>query len=172
VLLAEIDEPLLQLVAHLLIGRGREADPALRSDAFQPRGNIDAVAHQVAIALLDDVAEMHADAQFDAALGRYARVALHYAGLHLDRAAKRVDDAAELYDAAIPGSLDVASVMGGDGRVNQIAAETAQTRERAVFVGAREPAVTDHVRDQKSPKSSGSRYFRVSPTANLRRHGA
>ena len=38
--------------------------------AFQPGGNVDAVAHQIAVALLDDVAEMDADAELDALLGR------------------------------------------------------------------------------------------------------
>ena len=32
--------------------------PRRLSDAFQPRGNVDAVPHQVAIALLDNVAEV------------------------------------------------------------------------------------------------------------------
>ena len=38
-------------------------------DAFQPRGDIYAVAHQVAVALLDHIAEMDADAEFDARSG-------------------------------------------------------------------------------------------------------
>jgi hypothetical protein len=37
---------------------------------------------------------MDADAEFDAALGRHARVALDETGLHLDRAADRIDHAA------------------------------------------------------------------------------
>jgi hypothetical protein len=54
---------------------------------------------------------MDADAEFDAALGRHARVALDETGLHLDRAADRIDHAAELDDAAVPGALDDAPVM-------------------------------------------------------------
>ena len=38
--------------------------------------NVDAVAHQVAIALLDDVAEMDADPILDALLWRQASIAL------------------------------------------------------------------------------------------------
>jgi hypothetical protein len=33
-------------------------------------GDIDAVAHQIAVALLDDVAQMDADTEFDALVGR------------------------------------------------------------------------------------------------------
>ena len=65
---------------------------------FEPRGDIDAVAHQIAVALLDHVAEMNADAEFDALFGRQAAVALDHAVLHFDRAAHRVDHAAELDD--------------------------------------------------------------------------
>jgi hypothetical protein len=63
----EIEPPL-----HLTIGVLRETDRAGRGDALQASRDIDAVAHQVAVSLLDDVAEMHADAEFDAALGRHA----------------------------------------------------------------------------------------------------
>ena len=81
---------------HLPVGVLGEADRAGLGDAFQARGDIDAVAHQVAVALLDDVAEMNADAKLDAAIRRHAGVALDHAVLHFDRAAHRVDHAAEL----------------------------------------------------------------------------
>jgi hypothetical protein len=65
------------------------------------------------------------------------------AGLNLDRAAHRVDRAAELDDCAVAMALDDAAVMGGDGRVDQIAAKTPTARKRPVVVGAGEPAVAD-----------------------------
>ena len=101
---------------HLPIGVLGETDRARLGDALQPRGDVDAVAHQIAVALLDDVAEMDADAKLDALVGRDARVALDHGVLHFDRAAHRVDDAAELDDAAVAGALDDAAVMHGDGR--------------------------------------------------------
>ena len=64
------------------------------------RGDIDAVAHQVAVALLDHIAEVDADAELDAALGRKAGVALDHAVLHLDGAAHGIDDASELNEDA------------------------------------------------------------------------
>ena len=75
-----------------------KTDRARLANALEPRGNIDAVAHEIAIALLDDVAQMNSDAELDPALGRQAGVALDEAALHLDRAAHRVDDAAKLDD--------------------------------------------------------------------------
>ena len=58
-------EPSLDLPKGVL----GKADRARLGDAFESRGNIDAVAHQIAVGLLDDVAEMNADAEDDAALG-------------------------------------------------------------------------------------------------------
>jgi hypothetical protein len=59
-----------------------------------------------------------------------------------------VDHAAELDDRAVAGPLDDAALVNGEGGIDQIAAQRSQARERALFVRAREPAVTDHVRDQ------------------------
>ena len=67
--------------------------------------NIDPVAHQVSIALLDHIAEMDADAELDAALGRKAGVALDHAVLHLDGAAHGVDHTAELNKTPVAGAL-------------------------------------------------------------------
>jgi hypothetical protein len=39
-------------------------------------------------------------------------------------------------------------VMSGDGRVDEVAAQTPETRERAILVGARQAAVSDDIRDQ------------------------
>ena len=53
-------------------------DPALllpgSPGGYAGRGDIDAVAHQVAVALLDHIAEMDADAKLNAALGRQASI--------------------------------------------------------------------------------------------------
>ena len=93
--------------------------------------------------------------------GGSAGVALDEAVLHLDGAAHRVDHAAELYEAAVAGSLDDAPVMGGDGGIDQIAAQPPQPRQRAILVRAREPAVADHVGDQDRRNLPGSRTWRA-----------
>jgi class 3 adenylate cyclase len=51
-------------------------------DSLETRGDIDAVAHQVAVGLLDDVAHVNADAELDAAIFRRAGVAVDHAVLH------------------------------------------------------------------------------------------
>ena len=70
------------------------------------------------------------------------------AGLHFDRAAHGVDDAAKLDDPTVAGALDDAAVIHGDGRIDQIAAERPKARQRPVLVRAGEPAIADDIRDQ------------------------
>ena len=111
-------------------------------------GDIDAFAHQIAVRLFDDVAQMNAVAELDATLGRQASVALDYAVLHLDPAAHGVDCTAELDDRAVAGALDDAAVMSGDGGVDEVATEAPQARQGAILVRRGESAVTDNVGDQ------------------------
>jgi hypothetical protein len=59
------------------------------------------------VALLDDIAEVNADAKLDASLERQACVALDHAGLRLYRAAHGVPHAAELDNAASPVRLTI-----------------------------------------------------------------
>ena len=80
--------------------------------------------------------------------GGNAGVALDHAVLDLDRAAHRVDHAAEFDDDAIAGALDDAPMMHGDGGINQIAAQRPQPRKRSVLVRSGEPAVADDIGHQ------------------------
>jgi hypothetical protein len=80
----------------------------------------DAIAHQIAVALLDDIADMDADAELDSPFRRHARVAVNEALLHLNRAAHRIHYAAELDDAAVSRSLGDAAVVRCDGGVDEV----------------------------------------------------
>ena len=116
--LSEINELLLETVTHLAIGILRKADTPRISDAFKTGGNIDAIAHQVAVALLDHIAQVDANAELDTTLRRQASVAFDHAVLHLDGAAHGVNHAAELNEDAISGALHDAPVMYGNSRIN------------------------------------------------------
>jgi hypothetical protein len=119
----------------LAVGVLGKTDTARISNAFKARGNVDAVAHQVAIALLDHVAQMDADAELDATLRRKTRVALDHAILHLDCAANGIDDASELYEDAVTRPLDDAAVMHGDGGIDQIASQRSEAGKCPLLVG-------------------------------------
>ncbi len=118
---AEIGDREIEPPLDLTIGVLGQTDRARLGDALKPRGDIDAVAHQVAVAFLDHVAEMNADPELDALLGRQTGVALDHALLHFDGAVHGVDHAAKLDQAAVAGALDDAAVMRVDGGIDQIA---------------------------------------------------
>ena len=126
------------------------------------RGDIDAVAHQIAVGLLDHVAQMDADAELDATLRRKTRVALDHAILHLDCAANGIDDASELYEDAVTRPLDDAAVMHGDGGIDQIASQRSEAGKCPLLVGPGKLAESDHIRRKKAAS------FRVSATRRLR----
>ena len=106
-------------------------NPSGLGDPLQARGDIDAIAHQVAVAFLDHVAEMNADPKLDALFERDACVALDHGVLHFDRAAHRVDNAAELDDAAVAGALDDTAMVHGDCGINQVTTERPQPRQES-----------------------------------------
>jgi hypothetical protein len=98
---------------------------------------------------------MNANPELDALLGRNAGVALDHGGLDFDRAAHGVDHAAELDDRAVAGALDDAAVMHGDDRVDQVAAERPEPRQRAIFIRPGEPAVARDVGHQNRRELPG-----------------
>ena len=82
--------------------------------------------------------------------------------LHFDRAAHRVDHAAELDDRAVAGALDHPALVHGDGGIDQIAAQRPEPRERPLLVGAGEPRKADDVGSQNRRRACGSRSRRAS----------
>ena len=87
--------------------------------------------------------------------GGDAGVALDHGGLDFDRAAHRVDHAAELDDRAVAGALDDAPVVHGDDRVDQVAAQRPEPRQRAIFVRSCEPTVARDVGHQNRRELPG-----------------
>ena len=71
------------------------------------------------------------------------------------RAAHGVNHAAELHEDSVAGALYHAPVVHGDGRINQIAAERPEPRQRAILVRAGKPTVSDHIGRQYRRKFSG-----------------
>jgi len=106
------------------------------------------IGHQIAVVLLDHVAEVDADAILDAALGRQAGVALNHAILNLDGAAHGLHHTAEFGQHAVAGALDDATVVDRDRRVDQVAAKRTQARQGAVLVRFGQPAEADDVGGQ------------------------
>src|SRR5271154_5927582 len=91
---------------------------------------------------------MNADAELDPPVHRNPRVARDRAVLKLDRASHRVDHAAEFSDEPVASALDYAAVVDGNDRVDEVAAQRAEPRKRAILVRAGEPAIADDIGDQ------------------------
>jgi hypothetical protein len=152
---AEIGDGKIEPTLDLAISVFGKTNSARLGDALKPRCDVDAVAHQIAVALLDHIAHMNADTELDPALGRHSGIAFDHRVLQFNGAAHRIDNAAEFDDAAVAGALDNAAAMHGDGRVDEIAAKRAKPGEDAIFVRAGEPAVADDVGHQDRYEFSG-----------------
>ena len=103
--------------------RPRETDRAGLGDALEPRCDIDAVSHQIAVALLDDVAEMDADAKF---MRRSAEppALRSTCMLNFYCATHGVDNAARFDQRPVAGTLHDPAVVHGDGGIDQVAAQS------------------------------------------------
>jgi hypothetical protein len=143
---AEIGDRHIEPGAHLPIGVFREADPARLANRLQPGGDINPVAHEIA-ALLDDVADMDANAKFDALVGGDLGVAPDHRPLNFTRKIHCIYDAAEFDNGAVAGAFDDPAVMHGNGRIDQIAAKGPKPCKDAIFVRAGKSGVADNVGD-------------------------
>src|SRR5262245_50339658 len=163
--LAKIADGKLEPRSHLPVGVLRKTYGSRLGNVLQARRDVDAVTHQVAIAFLDDVAEMNADAKFDAPLRRQTGVALDHQVLNLDAATNSVDDTAKFHEDSITGSLHDASVVDGDCRIDQVASQGTQPCQRPVLVRSGQPAESDDVRREDRSKLSRLSHVRASGLA-------
>src|ERR1700737_2832655 len=143
-LLAEILEDEVELVAHLVAHDPADADPARLGQRLEPCGDIDAVAINVVL-LDDDIAEIDADAELDAALQGDAVIVQCHVALQLDRAAHRIYHARELDQQPITGRFHNAAAMLGDLGVRYFAAQRRQGRVRALLVLAHQPRIAGDI---------------------------
>ena len=102
---AEIADLEIELLLHLTIGVLGKTDRPWLGDPSSARRDIDVVAHEIAVVLLDHVADMNADAQLDAPTLGMLVFRLTIAALYLYGATHGVDHAAELDDPPSPARL-------------------------------------------------------------------
>src|SRR5712671_73268 len=108
-------------------------------------------------ALDDHIAEVDADAQFDAAVRRDTGVPLGHRLLHFDRAAHRIDDAGKFHQQAVAGGLDDAPVVLGDLRIDKFAPQRLEAFERTFLVRLHQPRIPRHIGgEDRGETASGS----------------
>jgi len=107
------------------------------------------------VALDDHVAEVDADAQFDAVVRGDTRVPPGYRLLHRDRTAHRIDDTGKFHQQTVAGGLDDAAAVLGDFRIDELAAQRLEAFERAFLVRAHQPRIPRHIGGEDRGEPAG-----------------
>ena len=151
--LRDVLEPVFAEIAHSEIESGSNLSIGVLGKTYGARighalkasRNIDPVAHEVAVALFDDVAEVNAHPEFDAAVWRKPGVTLDHAALEFDRAAHGFDHAAKLDKNAVAGSLDdppLMDAMVGSRRSLRNALNLASVRSSSTLASLLKPTTS------------------------------
>ena len=159
-LLAQILKDKGQPVAHLIMNRIGDEHSAGIGQSLDPRRDVDAVAIEV-VALDDHIAEIDADAHFDAAVPRDTRVPLGHRLLHFDGATHRIDDAGKFHQQPIAGGLDDAAMVFGDLRIDELTAQRFEAFERALLVRPHQPRIPRHVGGKDRGEAAGGGHLRT-----------
>ena len=129
---------------HVFLHPRRHANASGLSEPLETGRNVDAVAVNC-IGLANDVADMDADAELDAALRRHVGVARGHAALNIHRTTYGIHHADELNDHPVAGGIDDAPTMPGDFGINQFFAVCLELAKRALLVGTHQPAVSSDI---------------------------
>ena len=167
--LAEVAGRHRQLADHLVESGGGDHDAAGLGQAFQPGGDVDAVAVEI-VAVDQHVAQVDADAKADALVLGSAGLPLHHAALDVDGAGDRLDHARELDQGAVAHELDQPAAMVGQQRVDQLGAMRLQAGQGRGLGRLHQPAVADHVGRQDGCKPPPCRRFGHRPPRPPVRH--
>src|SRR6266436_6313669 len=151
-LLAHILEDEVEPARRIFLDACRDANAAQLSQTFEAGCDVDAIAKDV-VALGNDVTLVDADAELDALIRRQRGISFGHCGLHLGRAAHRIDDADKLDQHAVAGGLDDTAVMPGDPGINNLGAERLEAAEGAFFVGLDQPRIAGDIgrEDRREP---------------------
>ena len=150
VLLAQVFEGDIHLTRSVFLHAGRDADLTGRSQTLEPGRDVDAIAEDVLV--LDDVAHIDPDPRMDLQIGGNRGVPLAHSGLHLGRAAQRIDNRGKFNQEPVAGRLYDPAPMVGDLAIEQIGADRLEKAERTLFIGADQARVTGNIRRRDGRK--------------------
>ena len=140
---ADVGELHRQLVGDLFVHRARHADAADFGQPLETRGDVDAVAQQVAVAL-DHVADGDADAKAHLPARRIRHVPGTQAFLDIDRAAHGFDRAWKFREDGVAGGIEDAAAAFGDEIVGHLPVGR-QPPQRFLFVLGNQSAVAGNI---------------------------
>jgi hypothetical protein len=143
--LAEVLEVTAEPAPEVVVGGAGDDHAAGLRELLEAGRDVHAVAVEVAVGLVDDVAEVDADPEADALVLGDVPLPLGHASLHEDGAADRVDDAGELAERAVAHELDDAAPVLGDERPDELLAVGLEALEGPALVPLHQARVADHV---------------------------
>ena len=136
-----------QLVLHLVVDLGGDADAARLGQALQARRHVHAVAVEV-VTLDDHVAKIDADTECDTRAAGHLAVALRHAGLDVGGTGQSIDHAGELDQRTVAHELDKPAAMLGDLGLDEFFAVRFQGGQGARLVFAHESGVAGYIGGQ------------------------
>ena len=137
----------VELGLDALVNDVGDADAARLRQPFQARGNVHAVTVDI-ITLDNDVAKVDTDPKRQLLALRQTGAARRVRPLDSHGAGDGVNDTGELDQRAVAHKLDDAAIVARDLRIDDLAAQRLEARERVGLVGTHEPGITDNVRGQ------------------------
>ena len=130
---------------QMVVGGAGDENPARIAQLLQAGGNVHAIAEKI-VALDDDIAQIDADPEHDAAVRRNFGLMCGDLFLQRDREGCGVHDRAEFGDRAIAHQFDDAAVMLGQQRIDESAPKSLDRGQRAILVSLGQARIADDVR--------------------------
>ena len=143
VLRADVLEVQRQRRADIFIGRARQAHRSRRRQTLHAGGDVHGIAEEIAVPD-HRLADMHADAEADAALFRHLVVHRADSLLDAERALQRIDGARELGQDAVAGGVGDAAAMLRDEAIRHLAMGAEQAKG-AGLIAVHQAGVAGHV---------------------------
>jgi hypothetical protein len=157
-LLTQIFECDLDLVAHLIAHYPADTDPAGLPESFQTGRDIHSVAEDV-LAFDNYIAEVDADAKLDPLLPPGGFVTPGHPPLKLDPAPHGVDDAGKFREQAVAGVLHDPPAVLGDLRMDQFLEVPSEPPVGSLLISAHQARVAGHVGGEDRGEAADRGHF-------------
>src|ERR1700731_380651 len=147
VLTAELAKLQLEFAFDLVERLTGYANATALGDAFKPGCHVNTITKYIAL-VLDDVADIDADAEFDALVRGHSGVALDHGALDFHTTSHGVHRACELDQHAVAGGFDDTASVFSDARIDQLATVRLERGEGSHLIDTHQAAVAHYIRCQ------------------------
>jgi hypothetical protein len=152
-LLAHVLEREIELVPHLLVRRGTDADPTRLGQRLQSGRDVNAITEDVVL-FGNDIAQVHADAKTDAPLFGHLGLPISHPALDLDGAAHRVHNTRKFRQQAVAGILYGMATMVLDLWLNYLAEMCPEAFVSPFLVRPHQARISRHIGGEDRGKTA------------------